>query len=181
MTIKAEHKELIALAVKRSPHYKGNEDLFDAFCDEIYSRIHATLQVLGNAVPSVTYLDKVTQKSLLHVLKDRQRLSTKVYDSELPIKNLVSFNINEKGEIVFDIPYPNSEREKFSVIHEQLRVIINNLYKLNENEPEKQYLKLFELKYNQNLKISDIAFQMEISEAQTTQKLFELLAKLNDY
>jgi hypothetical protein len=89
---------------------------------------------------------------ILQVLKEQKRLTTKVYDNEAPIENLISFNINEKGEFVFNIPYPASEREKLSVIHEQLRIIVNNLYRLNENKPEKQYLKLFELRYNQNLK-----------------------------
>lgn len=180
MTIKAEHKELIASAIKRNPHYKGNEEFFAAFCDEVFHRVRNTLEILGDKLPPQTYLDKVIQKSILFVLKDKNRLSTKVFDNESPIENLLSFNINEKGQTVFNIPYPNSEREKISIIHEQLRIIINNLYRLNDNEPEKKYLRLFELKYNQNLVLNDIAYYMDLSEAQVSQRLFELLGRLND-
>lgn len=180
MSIKAEHKELIETAVKRSPHYKGNEELLSIFCDEVYERVQNTLQILGDNLPPQTYLDKVTQKSILYVLKNRQRLGCKFDNDESPIENLISFNINENSEIVFNIPYPSSEREKVSVIHEQLRVIINNLHRLNENEPEKQYLRFFELKYHQNLKISEIAYKMNMTEAQASQRFYELLAKLND-
>jgi len=180
MTIKAEHKELIESAIKRNPHYKGNEEFFNAFCDEVFHRVRNTLEVLGENLPPQSYLDKVTQKAILFVLKDKQRLVTKFFDNESPLENLLSFNINSKGETVFNIPYPNSEREKISVLHEQLRIIINNLYRLNENEPEKKYLRLFELKYNQKLSISDLAYHMDLTEAQTSQRLFELLGKLND-
>lgn len=181
MSIKAEHKELIETAIKRCPHYKGNEEFLNIFCEEVYERVQNTLQILGDNLPPQTYLDKVTQKSILHVLKNRQRLGHRFDSDELPIENLISFNINEKSEIVFNIPYPNSDREKISVIHEQLRVIIDNLHRLNENEPEKQYLRFFELKYHQNLKIPDIAYKMNMTEAQASQRFFELLAKLSDF
>ena len=180
--MKAEHKALIELSIKRSPHYnKRNEDLSELFCAEIYDKIKDTLLILGDKIPPQTYLDKITQKVILQVLKDKKRLASKVYDNEFSTENLISFNINEKGEIFFNIPYPASEREKISVIHEQLRLIINNLYSFNENKPEKQYLKLFELRYNQNLKLSEIAYRLNISESQASQRLFELLAKLNDF
>jgi RNA polymerase sigma factor (sigma-70 family) len=181
MTIQAQHKELIELSVKRSPHFKGNEGLFDAFCDEVYSRIKDTLAVLGDKLPPQTYLDKITQKSILHVLKDKKRLGSGIRDGEAPIENSLSFNINEKGDMVFEIPYPNSERERASVIHEQLKILINKLYRINEHEPEKQYLKLFDLRYNKNLSVSDLAYKLEITEPQVSQRLFELLAKLNEY
>lgn len=180
--MKPEHKELIELSIKRSPHYnKRNEDLLGLFCSEIYAKIKDTLEILGDKLPPQTYLDKVTQKVILHVLKDQKQLSTKAFDNEAPLENLVSFNINEQGEIVFNIPYPNSDREKLSVLHEQIRLIVNNLHSLNENEPEKQYLKIFELRYNQNLKVSEIAYRLNMNEAQVSQRLFELLAKLNDF
>ena len=180
--MKAEHKQLIELSIKRSPHYnKRNEALLDLFCSEIYERIKDTLSILGDKLPPQTYLDKVTQKVILHVLKDQKHLDSKVFDSEIPMENLVSFNINEKGDIVFNIPYPNSDREKLSVIHEQISLIISHLYRINENEPEKQYLKIFELRYNQNLKLSEIAYRLNMNEAQVSQRLFELLAKLNDF
>jgi len=182
MAITAEHKKLIELAIKRSPHYnKRNEDLLDLFCSEIYDKIKDTLSILGDKIPPQSYLDKVTQKVILHVLKEQKHLTSKVYDIETPMENLISFNINEKGDIVFNIPYPNSDREKLSVLNEQVGLIINNLYRLNENEPEKQYSKMFELRYNQNLKLSEIAYRLNLTEAQASQRLFELLAKLNDF
>ncbi len=181
MTIKAEQKELIENVIKRNSHYKGNEELFNIFYDEVFHRIRNTLEMLGDKLPPQSYLEKVVQKSILFVLKDKKRLSTKVFDDESPIENLLSFNIDAKGDIIFNIPYPTSEREKISVVHDQLRIIINNLYRLNENEPEKKFLRLFELKYNQNLKLDDLAYQMDLSEAQTAQRIFELLGKLSDY
>lgn len=181
MSIKAEHKELIELVIKRNPHYKGNEEFFPVFYDEVFHRVRNTFEVLGDKLPPQSYLEKVVQKAILFVLKDKNRLTTKVFDDESPIENLLSFNINEKGEIVFNMPYPTSEREKFSTVHDQLRIIINNLYRMNENEPEKKYLRLFELKYNQNLSLDDLAFRMDLTEAQTAQRLFELLGKLSDY
>lgn len=181
MAIKEEHRELIESTIKKNPHYKGNEELFGVFFDEVFHRVHNTLEVLGDNLPPRTYLEKVVQKSILFVLKDKKRLNTKVFvTEESPIENLLSFNINSRGETVFNIPYPTSEREKISIIHEQLRIIINNLYRINENESEKKFLRLFELKYNQCLPINDIAHYMELSEAQTSQRIFELLSKLND-
>lgn len=180
--MKAEHKQLIELSIKRSPHYnKRNENLLEVFRTEIYEKIKDTLLILGDKLPPQTYIDKVTQNVILHVLKEQKHLTSKVYDSDTPMDNLISFNINEKGEIVFNIPYPSSDREKQSILHEQISLIIRNLYRINENEPEKQYLKLFELRYNQNLKLSEIAYRLDLSEAQASQRLFELLAKLNDF
>ena len=74
-----------------------------------------------------------------------------------PNWNTLSFNINKKGEIAFNIPYPASSRENKEIIIEQLKILIKNLEKINENEPEKQFLKIFELKYKENLLIEEIA------------------------
>ena len=152
---------------------------YSAYCHSI-DELWAFAEKIRSLRFSLPYdIDGIVIK--INDLKDQKRLASKVYDNEFPTENLISFNINEKGEIVFNIPYPASEREKLSVIHEQLRLIIHNLYSFNENKPEKQYSKLFELRYNQNLKLSEIAYRLNISESQASQRLFELLAKLNDF
>lgn len=182
MSKEIEYKELIETSIQKNPHLEGNEDLFDDFYAESFRRLQKSMVLLGDKLPPANYIDKVTKTSVLKILKDSSRLHRKKEPKKiLPILGLISYNINEYGEIVFNIPYPNSERENSSLIYEQLKTLTKNLEKLNENEPEKHFTKFFELKFEKSLKLPEIAIELDISEECAAQRYFELVAKLNSY
>lgn len=183
--INPEIKKIIENLIYESPHYNGNELLFNEFLNDILARLAPSLEILKDKIPPQSYLEKVTKKGILNVLKKHQLLtSTKVPDEEKkeikPNWNTLSFNINKKGEIAFNIPYPASSRENKEIIIEQLKILIKNLEKINENEPEKQFLKIFELKYKENLLIEEIAQKLGLSVEVVSRRLQEMLLKLNE-
>lgn len=182
MSKELEFKELIVTSVQSNPYLPENEDLFEDFCVESYNRLKNTTTLLGESLPPKSYIEKVVNTAILKVLKETDRLKRKkVEQKTLPISSLISYNVNEYGEIVFNIPYPTSEREKASLVYEQLKTLTANLEKLNDNEPEKHFIRFFELKYEKGLKMSEIALEMGLSEESAAQRFFELTTKLNSY
>lgn len=182
MSKELEYKELIETSIQKNTHLQGNEDLFDDFYSESFNRLKKSMTLLGDKLPPNSYIEKVTATAILKILKDTNRLHRKKEsEKSLPILGLISYNINEYGEIAFNIPYPNSERENSSIVLKQLKTLIGNLEKLNANEPEKHFTRFFELKFEKNLKIPEIALELEISEESAAQRYFELVAKLNSY
>lgn len=178
--ITPENKKTIENLICENPHYKDNEELFDEFLNEIITRLEPSLEILKNQLLPQTYLEKVVKKGILNVLKKHELLSKNVELSNEPEWDALSFDIDQKGEISFNIPYPTSTREDKGIITEQLKLLIKNLEKINENEPEKQYLKIFDLKYNKNLSIEEIAKNLGLSVENLSKRLQDMLLKLNE-
>ena len=192
--ITPENKKTIENLICENPHYKDNEELFDEFLNEIITRLEPSLEILKNQLLPQTYLEKVVKKGILNVLKKHELLSSLVEVGYGILKEISpfwsiskesashsgSFDIDQKGEISFNIPYPTSTREDKGIITEQLKLLIKNLEKINENEPEKQYLKIFDLKYNKNLSIEEIAKNLGLSVENLSKRLQDMLLKLNE-
>mgnify|MGYP003289479684 CR=1 FL=1 len=57
-------------------------------------------------------------------------------------------------------------------------VILNEI---EQKEPEKQYLALFKLRYEDGLTQSDIANELGISQSEVSKKIFRLMNKVREY
>lgn len=178
--ITPENQKIIENLICKTSYYKQNEEFFDEFLNEILTRLEPSLEILKNQLPPQTYLEKVVKKGILSILKKHERLIKPSSSQKEPDWNVLSFDINKKGEISFNISYPISNREDKNIIAEQLKLLIKNLEKINENEPEKQFLKIFELRYNKSLKIEEIAKNLGLSVDTVSKRIKEMLLKLNE-
>ena len=72
----------------------------------------------------------------------------------------------------------DSNPEDIAVKNEVLQSIVNSLYKINDAEPEKQYLKIYKLRYDEGMTQKEIANELNLSQAEISKRLFKLMEKV---
>ena len=179
-----EHLDLIESIVRKNPRFSGNEDLFEDFCSETCNRSYSILTTVNDVDNLTIYLNKIVSSAILNVLKNSGRLKrTKTnYEKvqEIPI-SLTQYNVDDNGEMVFDIPDPALPVDEKISRQEEIKLIRNIICKINMDEPEKQYFEIFKSRYFSMLKQSEIAYNLNISQGEVSKRLTELAIKVNSY
>ena len=68
--------------------------------------------------------------------------------------------------------------EDIVIKKEILRQVQDNLYRINAEEPEKKYLHLYKLRYENGMTQKEIAQEMQLSQSEVSKRLFRLLEKI---
>ena len=180
-------RDLIEKLVKSNNKFKGNEDLFEDFCSETYKRSYSILESI-DAKSIEAYIAKVVNTAILNVLKENGRVrrrenryvSTKeVLISPLPSKQSAgdieknSF-ATEPTAFVYEIAYPKDSFEEKIVRKDILQKIVDIVLVAQKNNPSKEYLKIFYLRYIKEHKQKDIAEEINISQSEVSKRLVEI-------
>lgn len=190
LDIVEEQRILIEKLVKSNAKYVGNEDLFDDFCNEVYKRSCHVLNGIKDVNSIESYLRKVVQSSILGVLKDlgRVRRLSHGYTSshrEIPVSSLVS--AEEKIQNISDVEekfYTNnfgfgsfdysSSIEETLINKDLLKNIVDIVFNFDVENPDKQYLEIFKLRYKENRKQNEIAQELSLSQSEVSKRLVEI-------
>ena len=177
-----EQRDFIEQLVKTNNKFFGNEDLFEDFCSETYKRSHTLLEGMNmNAIEA--YLAKVANTAILMVLKENGRvrrrenkyISTKeILVSPIPAKETEQTNNFIDASCVYDIEDPRDSFEEKIVRKDLLQKIVDIVLVSQKNDPSKEFLKLFYLRYVKELKQKDIAKEINISQSEVSKRLVEL-------
>lgn len=181
-----QQRELIEKLVKSNNKFSGNEDLLEDFCSETYKRCHTLFDGLGtNELQG--YLAKVVNTSILTVLKEngrvRRRENRYVSTGEVLVspvatpveKNVVGVNPKSVGcDFVYDIPDPRDSFEERIVRKDLLQKIVDIVLVAQKNNPSKEFLKIFYLRYLKELKQKEIAEEVNISQSEVSKRLVEI-------
>ena len=57
----------------------------------------------------------------------------------------------------------------------------NHLLKINEEEPEKQYLQIYKLRYDKGMTQKEISNELGLSQSEISKRLFNLMKKLKQF
>ncbi len=195
MIAENEHHQLVKKMILSNRRYKGNEDLLEDFCSETMKRTYSIIPLLKDEYKINSYVAKVSNSSIIKVLKDSGRLQRRsgfttanfvppVY-SEPPAA--VMPQVHEEAPVVME---EHSEEfiEQFAdssvdlqqeqINRETLENIATNLHIINSKDPGKQYYLLFKMRYIENMKQKDIADKLYISQGEVSKRLIELSEKL---
>ena len=57
-------------------------------------------------------------------------------------------------------------------------MVIDSIHQINNEEPEKQYLDIYKLRYQEGMTQSEIAEELNLSQSEISKRLFKLMQKI---
>ena len=179
-----EQRDFIEKLIKTNNKFSGNEDLLEDFCSETYKRSHFLLENADiNSISA--YMTKVANTAILTVLKENGRvrrrenkyISTKeILINPVPAKHAEK---EEKAEeisssFVYEIEDPRDSLEEKIVRKDILKKIVDIVLVAQKNDPSKEYLKIFYLRYVKEKKQKEIAQETNLSQSEISKRLVEI-------
>uniref|UniRef100_UPI0040260C9E sigma-70 family RNA polymerase sigma factor n=1 Tax=Candidatus Scatousia sp. TaxID=3085663 RepID=UPI0040260C9E len=188
MELTQEKLNLIERIIKNDRKFANNEDLYDDFFNEMCKRSMPIVNTITSDVTLEAYLRKIATTSILNVLKDSGRLRrtrdgfTQV--NEVSLEAHSPQNSSQENYSDVQISYPvvdyDSNPEDIAVQKEILQKIVDAIYLINEAEPDKQYLKIYKLRYDEGMTQKEIASEMSLSQSEISKRLFKLMEKVKE-
>ncbi len=202
--IEEEKLNIIKERIEANPKFAGNEDLFDDIVEETSKKAFLIIKSIKNENSLKIYLDKIITTVIIQKVKDtgrKQNSTPKTTTSrqtsikkeepeeieeieeeeiETPISESKPVNKYEKTNIdynIIDID-DNDDDDEIVIKKEVLQKLSDSIAIANNTYPEKQYLKLFELRYKDNLKQKDIAKELNITQSEVSERLIGLMEEV---
>lgn len=178
-----EQRNYIEKLVKSNNKFYGNEDLLEDFCSETYKRSHSLLEN-ANINDVENYLAKVVNTSILTVLKEsgrvRRRENKYISTKEILINPLPTTKTQEIEPVVdnvssvYDIADPRDSFEEKIVRKDLLQKIVDIVLVAQKSNPTKEFFKIFYLRYVKEMKQSQIAQELSLSQSEISKRLIEI-------
>lgn len=182
-----EQRELIEKLVRANNKFKGNEDLLEDFCSETFKRSYSLFENI-NIKDIESYVAKVANTAILTVLKQngrvRRRENRYVSTREIlvspvaiktPVTSSVKIQNTDDEPVIYDIADPRDSFEEKIVRKDLLQKIVDIVLVAQKNNPQKEYLKIFFLRYVKELKQREIAEEINLSQAEVSKRLVEIV------
>lgn len=182
-----EQRELIEKLVRSNNKFQGNEDLLEDFCSETFKRSYSLFDNV-NIKDIENYVAKVANTAILTVLKQngrvRRRENKYVSTHEILINPMpAKLPVQEQAKpapvldepVIYDIADPRDSFEEKIVRKDLLQKIVDIVLVAQKNNPQKEYLKIFYLRYVKELKQKEIALEVNLSQAEISKRLVEIL------
>lgn len=184
MEIAQDKINLIEKIIKSDRKFANNEDLFDDFLNETCKRSLLIVKTVTSDATLEAYLKKIATTSILNVLKNEGRLrrtkSGYMSTREVPLESTVQSSLPDysKIEVVYEPVDIQPTPEDLAVKKDILQLIIDTVYEIDEAEPEKDYLKLYNLRYEKGMTQKEIAEELSLSQPEVSKRLFKLMSKV---
>lgn len=189
-----EQQQFIEKLVKLNNKFIGNEDLLEDFCSEAYKRSYTLFDTLE--IKNLEgYLAKVVNTSILTVLRTsgriRRRSDSYVSTNEVlldPTPKLVETPLPVVREetisapfMLYDIADPKDSFEEKIVRKDLLQKIVDIVLVAHKNNPEQEFLKIFYMRYVQEMKQKEIAQEINISQSEVSKRLLEIVETVKQH
>lgn len=181
MEIAQEKLSLIERIIRNNSKFENNEDLYDDFFNETCKRALGIINVVSADGALEAYLKKVATTSIICVLRDSGRLRRTRAGYE-PV-NEVSLDEGISADYSnADISYKNFIVEKtpedLVMSNDTIEQVAAAVLRVNMVEPEKQYLQIYKLRYDNGMTQKEIADEMGLSQSEVSKRLFRLMKKI---
>lgn len=176
--------DLIKKIILSDKKYTNNEDLFDDFFNETYKRSFLMIKSVKNEASLETYLKKVATTSIINVLKNSGRVRrttegfTPVVEKSLDEVISIPDNKYSNTHINYDIVDLSDGPEEVVIKKEILQTLSDAIAIAHNNNPAKQYMQLYELRYIKGLKQKEIAQELNLSQSEVSKRLLELVEEV---
>ena len=186
MELTQDKIDLIEKIIKNDRKFTNNEDLYDDFFNEMCKRSIPIVNTITSDITLEAYLKKIATTSILNVLKDSGRLR-RTREGYSPTNHVSLDEIREEhsasnsyssAKISYQPIYFENEPEDLAVQKEVLQKLVDSLYAINKAEPEKQFLKIYKLRYEDGMTQKEIANELTLSQAEISKRLFKLMEKV---
>lgn len=182
MELAQDKINLIEQIIKSNKKFVNNEDLYDDFFNETCKRSLVIVKTIASEAALETYLKKVVTTSILNVLKSEGRLrrtkSSYMSVTEVPLgtaSNVVDYS---QISVTYEPVDIQDTPEDLAIKKDILQKIVDIVYEIDQNAPDKNYLQLYNLRYADELTQREIAERLNISQAEVSKRLFKLMNKV---
>ena len=184
MDLAQDKLDLIERVIKNNNKYSNNEDLYDDFFNETCKRTLDVVQVVSSDAALESYLRKVAATSILKVLKDSGRLrrTKKGYVKTQEVSLDTTEDEIDYSEVKISYREFRIEEspETIMVKNDILQHIFDAVMKINEEEPKKKYLQIYQLRYDNGMTQKEISDELGLSQSEISKRLFKLMEKVKE-
>ena len=183
MELAQDKIDLISRIIKNDRKYPNNEDLYDDFLNETCKRSVAILDAIDTESTLETYLRRVVTTSIINVLKDSGRLrrtrSGYMSTNEVTLDDSPSVDYSDVVISYSDVKIPENP-EEIVIQKEILTFVADTIKKIDEEEPDKNYLHIYTLRYDKGMTQKEISEEIGISQSEISKRLYKLMEKVRD-
>lgn len=183
MELAQEKIDLISRIIKNDRKYPNNEDLYDDFFNETCKRSVAILDAIDTESTLETYLRRVVTTSIINVLKDSGRLrrtrSGYMSTNEVALDDSPSVDYSDVVISYSNVKIPENP-EEIVIQKEILTFVADTIKKIDEEEPDKNYLHIYTLRYDKGMTQKEISEEIGISQSEISKRLYKLMEKVRD-
>ena len=153
MELAQDKLDLIEKIIRSDRKFVNNEDLYDDFFNETCKRSFLIVNTVTSNETLEAYLRKIVTTSILNVLKSEGRLrrtrSGYMSTNEVPLESSVTETVPDYSKIQISYgPVEIQETPEDIVIKKDiLQKIVDSVNKIDEEDPQKDYYKLYYLRY----------------------------------
>lgn len=186
MELAQEKIDLIKKIIISNKKYTSNEDLFEDFFNETCKRSFLIMKSIKNEASLEAYLRKIATTSIIEVLKDSGRVRrtsegfVKVEEKSLEEITSVPDNKYSNVQIHYDLIDLSDSPEEIVIKKETLQKLYDAVLIANNLNPSKQYMQLYELRYQKGLKQKEIAEALNLSQSEVSKRLLELMQEVKN-
>lgn len=179
MDLAQDKLDLIEKVIKNNTKYLTNEDLYEDFFNETCKRSLSVVKVVSSEAALESYLKKIATTSILNVLKDSGRLrrtkSGFVKTDEILVEDTIDYS---NFKVSYDEFKIEESPETVMVKNDILQNIFNTVVKIDDEEPKKQYLQIYQLRYDNGMTQKEISEELGLSQSEVSKRLFKLMEKV---
>ena len=184
MELAQDKIDLIEKIIKNDRKFVNNEDLYDDFFNETCKRSFLIVKTVTSDATLEAYLKKIATTSILNVLKNEGRLrrtrSGYMSTKEVQIESAVQSSLPDysKIEVTYEPVEIQNTPENIAIKKEILQKIVDTVYEIDASAPDKDYLKIYDLRYEKGMTQKEIASELNISQSEVSKRLFKLMEKV---
>lgn len=184
MDLTQEKIDLISKIIKNDRKYPNNEDLYDDFFNETCKRSVAILDSIESETTLEPYLRRVVTTAIISVLKDSGRLR-RTKSGYMSTKEVVMPTTEDNvdySSVVIDyasIKIPETP-EEVVIQKEILQFVAKTIRQIDNNEPDKDYLHIYTLRYDKGMTQKEISEELGISQGEISKRLYTLMDKVKN-
>lgn len=184
MELAQDKIDLIEKIIKNDKKFTNNEDLYDDFFSETCKRSLLIVKTVTSDATLEAYLRKIATTSILNVLKSSGRLRrTKagfMSTGEVSLETLTTDTRPDYSSVSISYGSVNIQEspEDLVIKKEILQKVIDTVYDIDDNEPEKKYLNLYMMRYEKGMTQKEIAEELGLSQSEVSKRLFKLMGKV---
>lgn len=176
--------KIIQQLIRNNEKFIGNEDLFEEYTSEAYSKLQVFINTIKDLTKIEGYALKIVNTSMLSVLKRKGRLSR--VNSNFSAHKTIPFDVSNINDVIKNSDLKYEEKIMYELVDpkfsytqpvenkELLQSIVKSVIEINKDYPNEQYLKLYKLRYVNKKTQNQISFELNISQNEVAKRLIEL-------
>ena len=168
MELTQDKLDLIEKIIRNDRKFSNNEDLYEDFFNETCRRSMAIIKAVNSDASLQAYIKKIATTSIINVLKASGRIK----------RSGSNYTPIHYPDISYDNFITEETPEEELIKKDTYKQILNLVLEADKEEPEKNYLQIYKLRYDKGLTQKEISEEVNLSQSEISKRLFKLTEKV---